>query len=114
MNELLINQLESIREDIANLLVDVKSEAVVSTVSREDIETALMNWDIGVAEYSAASEKYVDRITDEQLQQIARKMSDILQDAYWEALDEAIRRVMGQSWIDAALQRAEDYDIDQE
>jgi hypothetical protein len=119
MNELLISQLESIREDIGNLLVDVKSEAVVSTVSREDIVTALLNWsddtiDIAAERSTAVIDKHVDGISDGQLQQIAWKMSDILQDAYWEALDEAILRVMGRKWLDAALQSEEEsYDIDQ-
>jgi hypothetical protein len=56
-----------------------------------------------LAARSGYLDQCVDRITDKQLQQIARKMSDILHDAYWEALDEAIRRVMGREWLDAAL-----------
>jgi hypothetical protein len=116
MNELLIDQLESIREDIANMIVDIKSEAVVSAVSREDIVTVLLNRaeDIDgiVAEHSDAINRYVDSVSDGQLAQIARKMSYLLQDAYWDALDEAIQRVMGQTWIETALQE-ESYDIDQ-
>jgi hypothetical protein len=92
---------------IANILADIKSEAVVSTVSREDIMSALLNgsedFDVVLAARSGCLDQCVDHITDKQLQQIAQRMGDILHDAYWEALDETIRRVMGREWLDAAL-----------
>jgi hypothetical protein len=116
VNELLVERLESIREDIGNLLVDIRSEAVVLTVSREDVAAALRDWnwnDNGediVDEQSNDIDKHVDGISDEQLQQIARKMGYILQEAYWDALDEAIQRVMGKAWIDAALYQEVDDD----
>jgi hypothetical protein len=116
MDKLLIDQLEAIREDIDDFLNDIQSGVIVSTVFREDIVTALLNWskdvDGIVAKRSAAIDKHVDSVSYGQLAQIARKMDDILQDAYWDALDEAIQHVMGREWLDAALQGEEDYDYD--
>ena len=64
---------------------------IITTVSKEDIVDQITSFEYVTPEELGIE---MEKITNEQMEKIAEEMSDILQLGYWEALQEALEKVM--------------------